>query len=302
MCPFSVKVGRRLYFHSEQILFSNARAIPHPAKGKHFAGHTTRKTYRVSASKKYMLQEKIEGEFRAMELSFTSMSLSAIIERCAEAVEDFYRNLPNDERYCLEIFRRALMDDNNDAWIALQEQFRGYLLFWFRRSKLRMKALQVDSEQNYVSDTFDHLWGWGKRQRTGAATLEDSTYQIEFTSLRSALTFLKKCLHNLILDRLRADERRRIVPLPENDPPTSFPHDERLQQQEFWRAVNTVLTNERERRIIQLLFEQGLKPRQILERCPDEFNNIKEIYRLTRNAMDRLKSHKEVIRYKINGE
>jgi DNA-directed RNA polymerase specialized sigma24 family protein len=249
-----------------------------------------------------MLQEEIEGEIRAMELAFTGMSLSAIIARCAEAVEDFYRDLPSDERYCLEIFRRALMDDNNDAWIALQEQFRGYLLYWFRRSKLRRKALQMDSEQNYVNDTFDHLWGWAYRQRTGAATLEDSTYRVEFTSLRSALTFLKKCLHNLILDRLRADERRRAVLLLVDDPPTSISHDQRLQEQEFWRAIYTVLADERERRIIQLQCEQGLRPRQILERCPDEFKNIQEIYRLTKNALDRLKSHKEIIRYKIDGE
>jgi DNA-directed RNA polymerase specialized sigma24 family protein len=153
-----------------------------------------------------------------------------------------------------------------------------------------------------VDDTFKRLWQWGYNQRAGVGRPENSTYQAEFTNLQSALAFLKRCLTSLITDRIRADERRHLVPFPEDDPPTSSTVEEHLLGQEFWHIIEVVLTDERERRIIWLLYQQGLKPRQILERCPGEFENVQEIYRLTRNAIDRLKRHGAIIRYKIDRE
>ena len=59
------------------------------------------------------------------------------------------------------------------------------------------------------------------------------------------------------------------------------------------------MTNERERRVIYLLYHCGLKPREIVTRCPDEFTTEREIYRLRRNSLERLKRHQEKLVYRL---
>jgi len=190
------------------------------------------------------------------------------------------------------------MDDNNEAWIALKTQYSSYLLFWLHRHIKSQEALRLEPAQNYVDEALERLWKWGFNQRNGVAQAEESTFQVEFTSLAGALAFLKRCMNSLIWDKLRVDERNRVLPFPEDDPATTSTLEDYLSKKEFWHVIETILVNAREQRVIFLLYQQGLKPRQILEHCPGEFADVNEIYRLTRNARDRLFRHGDVIRYK----
>ena len=52
--------------------------------------------------------------------------------------------------------------------------------------------------------------------------------------------------------------------------------------------LKTILSNSREQRLAYLLFQSGLKPREIVSYCPQEFSDVHEIYRLRCNIMDRL--------------
>src|SRR5260370_2672145 len=97
---------------------------------------------------------EIEGGSRAMEQSPDGMPLPVLKYRCAQEISNYHHGKLSDERYCLEIFRRALADDDNDSWIALQEQFRANVVFWLRRHSTSQEALQIENEQNYVDDTF----------------------------------------------------------------------------------------------------------------------------------------------------
>jgi hypothetical protein len=49
-----------------------------------------------------------------------------------------------------------------------------------------------------------------------------------------------------------------------------------------------MLPNERERRLVYLLYHCGLKPREIVRFCPQEWSEVQEIYRLRRNIIERL--------------
>jgi len=57
---------------------------------------------------------------------------------------------------------------------------------------------------------------------------------------------------------------------------------------EIWEILQEMLPDARERRLAYLLFHCGLKPREIVRFCPQEFNDIPEICRLRRNIMERL--------------
>ena len=63
-----------------------------------------------------------------------------------------------------------------------------------------------------------------------------------------------------------------------------------------------MLPDEREQRLAYLLFHCGLKPREIIHYCPQEFSSVQEIYRLHRNIIDRLQRKREHIRWLLSEE
>jgi hypothetical protein len=56
---------------------------------------------------------------------------------------------------------------------------------------------------------------------------------------------------------------------------------------------------QRERRAIYLLYHRGLKPKEIVLRCPGEFANEQEIYRLRRNGLERLRRNSDKLLHKL---
>jgi len=235
-----------------------------------------------------------------MEPSPDTMPLSLLISHCGQEVSNYHQGKVSDERYCLEIFRRALVDNDNDSWMALQEQFRGHILSWLRCHTRRQDVLLIESEQECMDDTFYRLWVWGHNHHQVLDHLEEFDAHEGFRSLAGAIKFLRTCLECQIRDNLRARARQQLLPLPEYDLPVPDNTEAEIERQELWHVIQTILTGEQEMRIIFLLYHEGLKPRDIVQRYPDEFPSAQTVYSLTKNAMDRLKRHSAIIRQKID--
>jgi hypothetical protein len=69
---------------------------------------------------------------------------------------------------------------------------------------------------------------------------------------------------------------------------------------EVWEAIRGLLPDEREQRLAYLLYHCGLKPREIVCFCPQEFGEVREVYRLRRNIVSRLLRNADVIRWRLN--
>ena len=61
-----------------------------------------------------------------------------------------------------------------------------------------------------------------------------------------------------------------------------------LWQEKLWQVVNNCCHDERERLLARLSFVSDLKPGEILERHPDLFADVAEIYTMRRNLKNRL--------------
>jgi hypothetical protein len=57
---------------------------------------------------------------------------------------------------------------------------------------------------------------------------------------------------------------------------------------EVWNRLQVLLISERERRLAYLLYHCGLSPREIVRCCPQEWNDVQEIYRLRHTILERL--------------
>lgn len=198
------------------------------------------------------------------------MPLMALLELGINELQQFRSKASSNDRYALEILRRALVEQTDEAWSALHQCFSETIRVWIR-SHL---ALLRDSEENYIAQTFSRFWYAVHHQH------------IAFTWLPAALSYLHATLNGVMTDTLRSHLRvcSREVPLPEpglsNEPSVEEP----LECESLWESIQTLLFNERERRVIYLLYYCGLKPREIVLRCPQEFAEVKEIYRLNHKS------------------
>src|SRR6266852_842996 len=153
-----------------------------------------------------------------------------------------------DERYCLEILRRALVEQTDEAWSVLQLCFSETVRGWIRSHPSSDVALLRNSEENYVAQTFSRFWYAVRDQR------------LEFTTLYAALSYLHATLNGLIMDTLRSHLRLRSreVPFPEpgcSEEPTA---EGSIYSQSLWQSIQTLLPDERERHLAYLLYYCGL--------------------------------------------
>ncbi len=219
-----------------------------------------------------------------------AMSLSALADRCMSEIDNYRRGEESNDQYCLEIFRRAMLEHDDEAWSLLVNRFQEFLLAAFRRHPRCEAALHLDSPENYVDRAFARFW----------VAVHDQ--QEMFTSLGAALRFLRLCLNSTILDMLRSYARAREVPLPELDFAMEAAVEDQDEGGELWEVILTMLPGDRERRLAFLLYPCNLKPREIVRLCPQEFSNVDEIYRLRRNIVDRLERGADQIRWRLNGK
>ena len=220
-----------------------------------------------------------------------NMSLTNLAERCTCEMSKYRRKEASDDQYCLEIFRRAVILRDGEAWAVLQRQFGENVRIWFNRHPNREAALRHDGEQSYIDDAFRRFWQAVSEQR------------LMFHTLAGALSYLHLCLNCAIMDALRAYSRPKEEPLPDygqsdTEEPTV---EDNYQEGELWEIIEALLPGEKERRVAFLHFHCNLKPREIIRYCPGEFSNEDEIYRLKRNIMERILRNADKIRWRLNG-
>ena len=217
----------------------------------------------------------------------SQMKLTTLAELSIHELQRHRGKQPFDDRYCLEILRRALVEQSDEAWFALQQCFSETILGWIRSHYHHDVALLRDSEENYMAQTFTRFWYAVRDQR------------LEFTTLYAALSYLHATLNGLIMDTLRSHLRLRSreVPFPEPGCSEEPLAGSTMDSQSIWESIQPLLPDERERRLAYLLYYCGLKPRDIVLRCSREFDDVKEIYRLNHNIVERLRRNRDRLRH-----
>lgn len=219
------------------------------------------------------------------------MDLTELVDSCMRQIERFRRHEPSTDRYGLELFRRALMQNDSLAWEMVQTHFKGVLSGWMRNHPKRHVASRYDSDENYIAQAFARFW-----QATAG------NQQIKFSTMAAILRYLQASLNGTILDTLRMYARPRELPLPEFNSagePIAEEHDD---GNDLWEGIQSVLTDKQQQRVAYLLFHCHLKPREIVRFCPAEFPEVGEIYRIRHNIFTKLMRNAEYLRWKITAQ
>ena len=184
-----------------------------------------------------------------------------------------------DDRQALDLLHRALVEHSDEAWSQLQHCFSQCIRKWLRSHPSRDVALLRDSEENYIAQTYSRFW-YAVR-----------TQHLEFTTLPAALCYLRATLNGLLTDTLRCHLRLRTreVSLCEPGGYQEPSVEDTMGDESIWKSIETLLCDEREKRLAYLLYYCGLKPRDIVVHCSQEFDDVQEIYRLNHNVIERLR-------------
>jgi hypothetical protein len=214
------------------------------------------------------------------------MELTTLIDMNTRESQPHWGKEALDDSYALDLLHRALGQHSDEAWSQLEHYFSQFIRKWLHCHPSRDVALLRDSEENYIAQTFSRFW------------YAVHTQELEFTTVYAALRYLRATLNGLLIDTLRCHLRGRAreVPIPMEGSSLEVLAQDSMDEQSIWQSIESLLHDERERRLAYLLYYCGLKPRDIVARCSQEFDNVKEIYRLNHNIIERLRRNRDRLR------
>jgi hypothetical protein len=222
------------------------------------------------------------------------MPLSRLAQACANETGKYQRGEVSDDRYCLELLRRAICDRDSEAWEIVLGQYRSLVLAWVRQHPASASA--VEDGDYWVTRVFERFWMAVGPERFGS-----------FSQLAGVLRYLKMCVHSVLLDEAR---RRAAAPTERLDAAEADVADRfdveadvlgRVGGRDLWAAIERTLADDGERRVIYCSFALDMKPAEIHERQPDLFATVADVYRIKRNAIDRLRRSQEISQFLAPG-
>ena len=219
-----------------------------------------------------------------------ALSIHILRHRCAEESDRYFRRQAHDPRYCFEIVRRAITEQNQRAWNMVYEQYQPLVTGWIQRHSLYPS---LDEElQYFVNRAFEKMW----------SVLTPEKFE-RFPDLKSVLRYLQMCVHSVIIDYVRAREQAELFEdIPGN--PMANMRDrvngpeiqiaDRSQAETLWQWITERLKTDLERRVVYCSYVLDLKPAQIYEQHPDLFQDVREIYQIKENVLARLRRDQEL--------
>jgi hypothetical protein len=218
-------------------------------------------------------------------------TLAELVEQCSKETDRFFRSQNYDPGYCFELFRRAIVDQDQLAWEAIITQYHSLVGKWV----IQHPGFETSGEeaQYFVNRSFEKIW----------VALISEKFQ-GFNELGFLLRYLKMCVHSVISDHHRSLELAELVELTEeaadaiedDQPSLEDSALDRMDRKAFWDSINARLHDEKEQKVVYGSFVLALKPREIFEHSQGMFESIDEVYLVKQNILSRLRRDVELSR------
>jgi DNA-directed RNA polymerase specialized sigma24 family protein len=217
------------------------------------------------------------------------LTLASVAHRCTQETSLFFQRQGHDPRYCFELFRRAIVDQNQHAWRLVHAQYRALVSGWVERHSAFPDT--GEEVQYFVNRAFEKMW----------RAMPPAKFS-RFGDLRSLLRYLQMCVYSAIVDHVRKAELSTVqlddaVSVADDATPGPLDGDQvdaELHRQEFWQMIGARLQNEQERKVVYGSFVLGLKPRELHARHRKTFSHVKDVYRVKQNLLARLRRDDEL--------
>jgi len=220
-------------------------------------------------------------------MALRDVSLAELGRRCKEETLRFLRGEPRDDAFCFEVFERAVVQREDDAWATIVAQYRGIVLAYVGQHSA--SAMMREPDDYWVNRAFQRFWSAVGADRFG-----------QFPDLAALLKYLKLCVHSVLMDEIRARRAAPVNSLDEIPETAAAPHNAehnvigKLAGEQLWAAISAELQDEPEQVVAHLSFRRDFKPSEIFNRHPGLYASVADVYRIKRNLIERLRRNPEV--------
>lgn len=216
-----------------------------------------------------------------------NLSLDDLAGKCSQETNRYLRHQSHDTRFCFELFRRAILENNETAWQALIIQYRPLLARGVNGWAARHPNFPLTREdmEEFVSEGFERFWKYFTPEKFDKAQ-----------SLANVLSYLQSCTDGAVRDSWRKMCHRQFDQeldaetddeVRDSKKSQTLP-DEDFQNSELWHLIRSKSNGQAEFIAIYASINLGLSPREILIEYSELFHNIKEIYQYKANFFARL--------------
>jgi hypothetical protein len=217
------------------------------------------------------------------------LSINELARCCSEETTKFLKQNVSNDRYCLELFRRAIVARDDAAWASIYQQYAPLVLTWITQHQSATPLLGQDGSAPLVNAAFAKF-----SQALTPAKMAN------FDSLAAVLKYLKMCVHSVVADEVRARQSRQYeeaLDAIEHEPASTDPADDvisAISAQGLWQIIFEELNGEDERLLIYLAYVQGMKPSEICSQHRQFFPTVDDVYRIKRNVLERLRRNRRL--------
>lgn len=170
------------------------------------------------------------------------------------------------------------MEQNEQAWQALEAQYKFLLLRWVTEHARFGET--NESAEFFANAAWAQLWRYGSEKN--------------FETLGGVLRYLKLCVGTVIGEHHRKMKRdcfNQAVELPPflATDALELDHEKQLIMQHIWKIMQSVLQSEVERLVARELWQYGRPPREI-----ERLHGLTDVSKIRRNIIDRLRRHEAI--------
>ncbi|GCF09394.1 sigma-70 family RNA polymerase sigma factor [Dictyobacter arantiisoli] len=217
------------------------------------------------------------------------LSVMELARCCSEETNKFLKQSASNDRFCLELFRRAIITRDDVAWAAIYQQYAPLVLTWVTQHQSATPILGQDGSAPLVNAAFAKF-----AQALTPAKMD------HFDALAAILKYLKMCVHSVVADEVRIRQARQYeetLEAIEQEPASDDPADDvvsQLSAQDLWKLILEEVPGEEERTLIYAAYVHGMKPGEISNQHPLMFASVDDVYRIKRNVLERLRRNRRL--------
>jgi hypothetical protein len=193
-----------------------------------------------------------------------SVPTAELAQRCAVETAKFLRKVSYDPHVCLELLRRALVAQSDEAFTYVYHLYEPLVLGWVSRHS--GFALTGECAEYFTNAAF----------RSFYFAVRGAKFEC-FATLGAILGYLKTCVHTEIGQYLR---RHGPIQVPLDEvyvQDTQSDPEARVHASDLWDHICQLLPDERDRQLAHYRFVLNLTPRQICAAYPAQWRSEREV-------------------------
>jgi hypothetical protein len=218
------------------------------------------------------------------------MDLAALVDRFRANTSAYLAGRQSDNRFGMELFRRAVMEGDQGAWSAIHDAYQPLVVGWVTRHPSLPRC--GEDSRYLVNRTFERFWRAVRPERLA-----------NFPNLPSLVKYLKMCANCAVVDAARSYRPADARPLDGIDVPTEGrgnleQTEALLRAEQLWSTVVAVIRNPLQERLAWDTLVLGMTPREVLAAYPGQWRSIAEIYEAKAAMLGRLRKSPAVLSFR----